>query len=364
MFEGVKKRSNQILATLQRVEKALNVERSQGCEAIGPIQLMVQADDHPEFQPPSNAWQDDSSADGGQSEGWRPGGEIELPMRLETVEDVAAIIRIALKLPVETWFSILYLGPAGADGAKRVVQLLHGDKGGGGESNTKAMLQYLSKPNADKRIFVKNIRRRPSKLVRQQRAFLDERESLAQKRTGQCWGLDWETQLVGDGHKLPPRPFVIKLGDALVVELPQTDGCGDYWYVSHVYMDSGDVLSKPVDEAVEPKKQKKSKKKKASLAGAADKLLQLSCIAIAEGKAVMFVDLAWEDQEEKLTAAKGLRVPSRVNTIARIGPIEVEVEKNPPGSKSSAEKDGMQWWNGEKWSTKKGPAKRKKNAKK
>ena len=46
------------------------------------------------------------------------------------------------------------------------------------------------------------------------------------KCTGNRWGLDWETQLVGDGSVLPPRPLVIKMGDALAIEVPISDDGG------------------------------------------------------------------------------------------------------------------------------------------
>jgi len=88
-------------------------------------------------------------------------------------------------------------------------------------------------------------------------------------------------------------------------------------------------------------------------------------VGLKEGKCVMFVDVSWEDQEEKLAKDKNLIVPVPGNSCARIGPIEVEVQKPPPPSKDSktaaaAPAGGMVWWNGEKWSNKKGPAKRKK----
>merc|ERR1712232_1097774 len=57
-------------------------------------------------------------------------------------------------------------------------------------------------------------------------------------------------------------------------------------------------------------------------------------------------------------AAHKLTAPCADNTVARIGPIEVEVSKNgPPGGKDKVIQ--FQWWNGEKWTAKKGPAKKK-----
>merc|ERR1712224_922159 len=114
---------------------------------------------------------------------------------------------------------------------------------GPGEGNVREALEYLAKSNAVRKIYVKNRRTRPQKLTRQPKAFLEERDALLAKRTGHCWGLDWETQLVGDGELLPPRPLQISLGDALIIEVPQSDEQGEYRYVSNAYMDRIDVLS-------------------------------------------------------------------------------------------------------------------------
>lgn len=158
---------------------------------------------------------------------------------------------------------------------------------------------------------------------------------------------------MGEGEALPPRPMVIQLGETLVIEIPQTDEGGEYRYVANCYMDNTDVLSKPVNEVIEVK----SKKKKKSKSGPEpDPLLQLTFVGLSEGKCVLFVDVSWEDQEEKLCLSKGLTSPVAENTIARIGAIEVEVVK--PSGK--LDKGAFQWWNGEKWSNKKGPAKKKK----
>lgn len=352
MFEGVKKRTDQILATLQRVVKVLEQQQMQGRKETPPVQIYVQSDAKPDFQPPHAAWQEEGTEDDPEKnmKAWKLTGEVALPLNLQTADDVAALVRLLLKVPSDMWISIFYCGPP-REGGSRPIQLLRGERAG--EGNTSAMLQYLSKPNAATKLFVKNFRKRPSKLVRQPRAFLEERDLLLSKRSGQCWGLDWETQLVGDGMVLPPRPLIIKLGDALVVEVPQSDDNGEYRYVSSVFMDRNDVLSKPVDENIEPKKSKKKKKK---ATGEPDPLLQLTFVAVKEGKCVLFVDMSWEDQEEKLATAKKIATPVSVNSVARIGPIEVEVEKQT----GKVEKGTFVWWNGEKWSNKKGPAKRKK----
>lgn len=345
MFEGIKKRTEQILGTLQRIITVLEQQRLSGRKETLPVMILVQST-QPDFQPPHSSWQED-----GHGPSWESKGEVVLPLSLATVEDVASLLRLHLHLPLETWFHVYFLGVA-KEGGPRPVTLLRGERPG--EGNVQAMLQYLSKPNAELKLFVKNVRKRPTKLVKQPRAFLEEREGIMQKRIGQQWGLDWETQLVGLGSKLPPRPFAITLGEALVIEVPQTDDAGEYRYVANVYMDRTDVLSKPVDENIVPVA--KGKKKKGPTVEP-DPLLQLSFVCLKEGKCVLFVDLGWEDQEEKLAARYSLLQPIGHNSVARIGPLEVEVIKAPAGYK--AEKDKFSWWNGEKWSNKKGPAKKK-----
>mmetsp|Transcript_81154 Transcript_81154/g.250456 ORF Transcript_81154/g.250456 Transcript_81154/m.250456 type:complete len:204 (+) Transcript_81154:67-678(+) len=199
------------------------------------------------------------------------------------------------------------------------------------------------------------MRKRPQKLPRQPRAFLEERDTIMNKRTGQCWGLDWETQLVGEGQKLPPRPMVVSIGDALVVEVPVECGPPLDRFTTGIYMDETTVLSKPVDENIVPKPKKKPKKKAAVVEP--DPLLQLNFVAQKEGKCVLFVDVGWEDQEEPLALEHRLCRPVHENSIARIGPVEVEVQVPPPGTKTDS--GVFVWWNGEKWSNKKGPAKKK-----
>lgn len=352
MFEGVKKRTENILATLVRIEKVLMQQRTGGRKETLPLTVYLQTAEKPEFQPPSMAWQDEPDAEDGtkNADAWTPFGEVCLPLNLTTAEDVASLLRLHLKLTPDQWISVFFLGPAMGEGKTRPVTLLRGEKAS--EGNTQAMLQYLSKPNAEQKLFVKNVRKRPSRLSRQPRAFLEERDQLFAQRTGACWGLDWETQLVGDGEKLPPRPMMMQVGETLIIEVPQTDEAGEYRYVASAFMDKTDVLGKPVNEIIEVKTKKKKKK---SAGPEPDPLLQLTFVALKEGKCVLFVDVSWEDQEEKLCSTKGLAAPCAENTIARIGPIEVDVQKS--GGKHDP--NVMQWWNGEKWTNKKGPAKKK-----
>eukprot|EP00913_Durusdinium_trenchii_P003176 g2936.t1 len=151
------------------------------------------------------------------ADSWKECGEVALPLNLATAEDVMALLRLHLRLPFDTWVSVFYIGPPREGGAgPRSVTLLRGERPG--EGNTTAMLSYLSKPNAELKLFVKNLRKRPSKLVRQPRAFLEDRDGLFAQRSGASWGLDWETQLVGEGEKLPPRPMVMQVGETLIIE--------------------------------------------------------------------------------------------------------------------------------------------------
>jgi len=355
MFEGVKQRSDSLLNTLERIVAALEKKRSKQHSETEPVVIYLQTDDKPEFQPPSNAWQDEANVDDPEkhNDAWKDCGSLKLPTGLTTVEEVAGLIRLFLKMNRDTWLSLFFCGPS-PDGGPAPITLLRGERAG--EGNVQATLEYLSKPNAAHRIFVKNQRKRPTKLVRQSLAFMDEREALLAKRTGQCWGVDWETQLVGDGEKLPNMPVTINIGDALVIEVPTADDSGEYRYVSSVFMDRVDVVSKPVDENIE--KAGKKKKKKAA-APKEDPLVQFSFVAMKEGKSIIFVDVSWEDQEEKLCKKYKLVAPVAENTIARIGPLEIEVVK-PTGKQEK----GFVWWNGEKWSAKKGPAKKKKGKKK
>lgn len=113
-----------------------------------------------------------------------------------------------------------------------------------------------------------------------------------------------------------------------------------------VYMDKTDVLSKPVNEVIEVKAPKKGKKGGPE----PDPLLQLTFVALQEGKSVIFADVSWEDQEEKLCLTHKLLAPVSKNTVARIGPMEVEIQKAVGGK---GDKGALQWWTGDKWAGKK-----------
>lgn len=255
MFEGLKKRTDSILATLQRIIKALEAQRIAGRKETAPVTVYLQSASKPEFHSPSMAWQD-APSESDLTRAWKDCGQISLPLSLQTAEDVASLLRLHTKLSSDTWISVFFIA-APKDGGVRPVTLLRGERSG--EGNTQAMLQYLCKPSAEFKLFVKNLRKRPTKLVRQPRAFLEERDALFAQRTGQSWGLDWETQLVGLGQTLPPRPMIMAVGDTLIIEVPQTDDHGDFRYVATAYMDKSDVLSKPVNEVIEVKSKKKEK---------------------------------------------------------------------------------------------------------
>eukprot|EP00928_Gymnodinium_smaydae_P061591 TRINITY_DN45635_c0_g1_i1.p1 TRINITY_DN45635_c0_g1~~TRINITY_DN45635_c0_g1_i1.p1 ORF type:complete len:550 (-),score=159.33 TRINITY_DN45635_c0_g1_i1:46-1695(-) len=356
MFEVVKGRTEELLETLTRVADALQAQRNKDVARTRPLTLWQQAK-KPDFKPPSLAWQDEATdaEPDKNADAWEESGEIVLPTDLQTQEEVAAAVRLSLKMPVDTWLSLFYLGPneGGAEGSRSVCRVSTG--------NVEKSLDYFTKPNADNRLYVKNVRKIPSKLKRVQQAFLGEREALLAKHTtGIVWGLDWETQTVGDGVRVP-WPMVIAPGDIFMVEVPQSDENCTYRFVSVAYMDGTEVLSQPCEQDVEMETKKKKKKKKKGAAEPdappPDMLLQMSFVALQEGKCVLFVEVSWEDQEEKLAGAKGLRRPVAENTVARIGPIEVTVQKAAPAN-GKADALPLQWWNGDKWTAKKGPAKK------
>merc|ERR1712187_50201 len=169
--------------------------------------------------------------------------QLRLPLNLTATEEVQGILRLVLQLPPGTWMSVYFNGADPNKEGNRAVQLIRGENVNQG--NVQSVLDYLSKENASNRLYVKNQRKKPAKLQRQQRAFLEERDSLLAKKSGACWGLDWETQIVGEGQLLPPRPMVVSVGDTVVVEVPQADDNGAYRYVSTIFMDGTSVLSKP-----------------------------------------------------------------------------------------------------------------------
>merc|ERR1719271_1793003 len=161
--------------------------------------------------------------------------------------------------------------------------------------NVRDTLEYFTKANACREIFLKNIRAAPKRLQLRQQAWGDEREALLKKRVGKCWGFDWETQLVGDGAKLPYMPLKIGQGDAIVVEVPATDDNGQFTYITQTYMDAPEILGGPVEEVIEPKKPKK-KKKKGGDAPEPDPMIQYSFIGMKPGSCVLFVDVSWDPQ--------------------------------------------------------------------
>jgi len=350
MFEVTRMNMAQLMVMLKNITTAL--EKKLGTTSTQALKIWMQDKESPEFLPPSRAWQDEptSSAAGQTSNAWKEVGEIKFPTNLATAEEVISLTRLSCDIPKETWLSIYYLSP-NPEGS-HLVTLLR-------DSNTKTALDYLAKQNAQTRLYVKNVRPKPKRLTKQSLAYLEDRESLLAKRTGNCWGIDWETQLVGAGSKYPRAGEVpIAVGDAVVIEIPTTDDHGEFSYVPSIYMDGIEVVSRPVEETIEPKAKKKKKKKGAveEEEKPPDLLKQLSFIGLQEGKCVMFVDISWEDQESVLCQSHSLGAPVKENCIARIGPIEVDVQKPVPGAPK--EKTFM-WWNGDKWSNKKGPAKKK-----
>ena len=146
MFEGVKKRSDAILQTLQRIEKVLHQQRMADRKETAPVTVYMQSLERPPFQPPSLSWQDEPTEPDEPNESWKDCGEVALPLNLATAEDVMSLLRLHLRLSHDTWISVYYLGPSREGSGPRAVTLLRGERPG--EGNTTAMLSYLSKPNA------------------------------------------------------------------------------------------------------------------------------------------------------------------------------------------------------------------------
>jgi len=318
---------------------------------------MMQSKEKPDFQPPSKAWEGEKKS-AEESTTYKQVGEIKLPTHLATAAEVISLVRLTCGISTDTWLSIFFLGPnvENPDGALPVTLLR--------DANTKGTLDFLSKPKSTKRLYVKNVRPKPKRLAKQTLAYLEERENLLAKRTGNCWGIDWETQLVGAGSGYPRAGEVpIVVGDAVVIEIPTTDQNQEFNYTPSIYMDGTEVLSRPVEEVIEAKVKKKKKKKGADTEEKPpDNLLQLSFVGLQEGTCVMFVDISWEDQESKVCVDHQLPAPVKENSIARIGPISVDVQKTGAAPASKDAKPGektFMWWNGEKWSNKKGPVKKK-----
>lgn len=347
MFEGLKQRTDQIFADLQKVQKAL--ERSKPETEPANVEIMLQAEDAKTFVSPLMAT---CGSDGA----WLSGPSVRLPGNLKTAEEVSELVRLSLRIPAASWISLYFIGPT-TDKPLAPVTLLR-------DSNAEEAVDYLAKPQAQQRLFVKNSRQRPTRLSHQPSVWLEEADAIMSRRTGESLAFDWETQLLGAAKgKLPPMPLPITIGDAVMVEVPSTQGSGQYSFATKAYMDATQVLSAPVEAVVEVKAKKKKKKKAPDAGPAPDAPVQLNFVGLKEGKCVLFVEISWEDQEEKLCATQGVEQPCAENSIYRIGPIEVDVQK--PESRISGSKDKtappIRWWTGDKWANKKaGPAKKKK----
>jgi Ca2+-binding EF-hand superfamily protein len=366
MFEVTAMNMTELMQMLENIVVAL--ETKLGNDTTYPLSIWRQTKEKPDFMPPSRAWQNEpkiectdepSQEEKDGTSTYTQVGEIQLPTHLSTVAEVVSLVRLTCNIPENTWLSLYYMGPdpENPEGSYKPVTLLR-------DANTKAALDHLSKLSAAKRLYVKNVRARPKRLTQQSVAYLEDRENLLAKRTGVCWGIDWETQLVGAGSGYPRAGEVpIAIGDAVVIEIPTTDENQQWDYKASIWMDGTEVVSRPVEEEIVPKPKKKPKKPKKGAPVEEEKpidtLRQMSFIGLQEGKCVVFVDISWEDQEGRLCAEHELGIPIQENTVARIGPIEIDVGKPAPKDPKAAPAEAFQWWNGDKWSNKKGPAKKK-----
>merc|ERR1712232_881268 len=161
---------------------------------------------------------------------------------------------------------------------------------------------------------------------------------------GRRWGLDWEVQLLNKGHKLPTLPY-FQVGDALIIEVPVSEQQGEFKFITGIHMDSVEVLAKPIEVPMVAKFSRKQVN-----APTTASVAQLVFVAQREGWCELFVDVSWERHEEDLAVQHCLCAPVSVNSVARIGPLRVEVQRHVPGRFG----DGPQsmWWNGSRWSAK------------
>jgi Ca2+-binding EF-hand superfamily protein len=416
MFEVVKLRSEALHHILQRVVQSLEKIKQVRQRHTFDLTILVQSSEKPEFKPPHRAWQDEptDSSFAPTDFNWRESGIVQLPLSLHTAEEVSSILRLLLQLPVDTWLSVFCAGVQSKStedkrqtqsngqrenfhyhGALSPACLLRGERPGHG--NIQSILEWLAKPNAVHRLYVKNLRKRPQKLFRQSVIFFEERESILAKQKGQILALDWETQLVGQARELP-NEINLFVGDSLMLEVPQTTDSGEFRFVSSIYMDGTVNLSRPLQTNISiqnknaPRMTAAAKDRKNTAALRAERPRdvheQLTFVALKPGRCVMFVDVSWEDQEEKLAAKYKTCAPVNENSIGRIGPIQVVIEaapktnqgrrppqsdgrespRSPGGGKKNKDAFGSQeanimWWNGEKWSNKKGAAPKKKGKK-
>merc|ERR1719262_427256 len=167
MFEVTPMNMAQLMKMLGNIVKAL--ESKLGKKSTDTLSIMMQSKEKPDFQPPSKAWEGEKKS-AEESTTYKEVGEIKLPTHLTTAAEVISLVRLTCGISTDTWLSIFFLGPnvENPDGALPVTLLR--------DANTQGTLDFLSKAKSTKRLYVKNVRPKPKRLVKQTLAYLEERE--------------------------------------------------------------------------------------------------------------------------------------------------------------------------------------------
>jgi Ca2+-binding EF-hand superfamily protein len=288
------------------------------------------------FQPPH------SSRRGDNTGSYAYMGMLQIPSNVVDLEDLLGLLRLYLKLPKYTWFSVFFRS---AKHGHASIIAHHED--------VRSMLAALTDHNSDHTLYVKNFRTAPKDLEIQIPQPCDDKsfEERMERNflSGRRWGLDWETQLCGAGCNAPIfTPFAI--GDVLIIRIPES-GSLRYNISVTVYMDQPVAVSSPYLETAakmaESEKNKRGKRGAASLEpkspqeGApakngrrnmlADKnASQLLFVAQREGTCRLFIELSWENVEEEVSRHPShysqCQCPAGEVSVGRIGPLFLEVK--------------------------------------
>merc|ERR1719265_2256489 len=170
MFEVTKMNMKSLEEMLENIVSALESKLTK--ESTEPLKIFMQKETA-QFLPPSRAWEDEKkgSLDDHDAAGhWKEVGTIQFPVNLKTAAEVIGLSRLSVNIPQDTWLSLYYLA-GNPEGGPNPPTLLR-------DANTQSALDYLSKANSPKRLYIKNVRKIPSKLTVQSMAFLEEREAL------------------------------------------------------------------------------------------------------------------------------------------------------------------------------------------
>lgn len=317
---------------------------------------------------------------------YRQSCELQIPLNICLPDDLMSILRLQLHLQKNITFSAFLRE---RDESMTKMTLLTP------ETLTMTLERIPSckeraNEHGESALILKNIRTAPSRLSMQIPVPEESCPAVMRKLTGQCWALDWETQVHGKGCPLPHN-LSFKVGDGFIIRIPsQNSELRDYMPVA-VYMNTAGVFSEPVLQVMSkrrplfntvlnekrnssysdgtaastglqpqkpttPKPQNAKARPKSAVATNAAQTLncregtQLVFIALKEGPCTVLVEFTWENQEEELASKYHTRGwPCAHSSVARLGPIELFV-KSPVHT--SQRPDPPLWWTGVKWTTK------------